>query len=130
MVVTTEFKRLFLRGLKWDATDASPTITLAAALKAAAQAQLVQTSTGLALIATSGNGHSTTFSLPVSGRGAVPQEIAEMIEDLLTRYDAAVATLGGTPSDDAIFTEMMAMLQAVTEVSNDYRNMRYGGVPA
>lgn len=128
MVVTTEFKRLFLRGLKWDAEE--QTITLTAALKAAARAQLLQTNQGLSLVATSGNGHSTTFALPVSGRDASPQDIAGMLEDLLTRYDAAVEALGGTPSDDQIFTEMMAMLEAVTEVYSDFTHLRTGACPA
>jgi hypothetical protein len=128
VVVTTEFKRLFLRGLKWDAEE--QTITLAAALKTAARAQLVQTNQGLSLIATSGNGHSTTFSLPVAGRDASPQDIAGMIEDLLTRYGAAEAALGGTPSDDQIFTEMMALLVPITESYSDFTLLRTGACPA
>lgn len=131
-MVATDFKRLFLRGISWDATDAS--ITLTAALKAAARAQLTATATGATLIGTAGNGHSVTFQLPSSGQGASPQDITELCEELITRYDAAVVALVASgvasPSDDQILTEMLALMTAATEVYSDFTQMRYGGVPA
>jgi L-asparagine transporter-like permease len=100
VVVTTDFKRLFLRGLKWDAEDASESPTLADTLKTAARAQLTTAGTGTILTGTSGNGHAVTFSLPMGGRGMTPQDMAELCEDMLTRYDAAEAAViaAGTAS--------------------------------
>jgi hypothetical protein len=127
VVVTTDFKRLFLRGLKWDAEDAS-VATLAATLKTAARAQLTTAGTGTILTGTSGNGHSVTFSLPMGGRGLTPQDMAELCEDMLTRYDAAetavIAAGTAEPTDDQIFTEMMAMLEPATESYPDFTQLR------
>jgi hypothetical protein len=127
VVVTTDFKRLFLRGLKWDAEEA-PVATLAATLKTAARAQLTTAGNGTVLTGTSGNGHSVTFSLPMGGRGLIPQDVAELCEEMLQRYDAAVAALvaAGTaePTDDQIFTEMLALLEPVYDAHPDFSQLR------
>lgn len=130
-MVATDFKRLFLRGIRWDATDAG--ISLADGLKLSARSQLTRTSTGLYLIGTAGNGHTASFSVPVGLRDSSPQEIAGMIEEFITRYDAAVAALAAagnaSPSDDQILTEMLALMTAVTEVYSDFSQLRTGGCP-
>lgn len=123
-VVATAYKRLTLRGLKWDAEAASSTLT--AVLKSAAQARLTETAKGKVLIATAANGHTTTFALPQNGASLTPQCAAEMISDLLDRYDKAVATLGGTPTDAQIFAEMMAMIEPVRETLEDFSLIRMG----
>ena len=126
-MVTTDYKRLFLRGLKWDAEDAS--ITLAAALKAAARAQLTPTKTGAILTATAGNNHSVTFTLPGAGQGATPAQIAALCEELLRLYDAATAALvaSGVPSptDAQLLTEMLHRLETVVRMGpSDFTGLR------
>lgn len=120
------FKRLFLRGLKWDAEEQS--ISLHDALKSAARAQLTETRNGLILIGTAGNGHTVNFSLPGNGGGLTPFDIADLLEDLLRRHEEASTNLvaAGTadPTDDQIFTEMLTLLVPVRAVTHDFGCLR------
>lgn len=125
MAITTNWKRLFLRGAKWDAAAASR--TLIAQLQVLAQARLTESGKGRVLVATAGNGRSTTFQLPTNGAGVTPLEVVDLIEELHRLYSTAVSNLGGTPTDDQIFAEMLALLEPVVEVRNDYSGLR--GVP-
>lgn len=131
MATTTEFKRLFLRGIKWDSVDQE--ITLADALKAASRSTLSNVNGGLVLIGSAGNGTSTTFALP-SGRGVTPTDVTELCERLLTEYDAAVAFLGDdavttegegeeaeeVADDNAIFAQMLLQIVPVRESYSDF----------
>lgn len=119
--VSTEYKRLFLRDLQWSAEDQN--ISLADALKAAARGRLSETKTGRVIISTAGNGKSVSFNTPSSASFS-PQVAAELCSELLDRYDAAVAYLGGTPTDADILAEMLAMLQVVAEASTDFSDLR------
>jgi hypothetical protein len=128
VATTTDFKRLFLRGLKWDSEDQG--LTLAEALKASARAQLVEVNGGKILTQTAANGGTFTFTLPANGQGLSPSAVAETIERLLREYDAATAAViaAGTPSptDEQIFTEMMAQLVTVRETYADVSEIRLG----
>jgi hypothetical protein len=116
-VVSTDYKRLFLRGIKWDAEDARPALRLEAALKAAARAQLTPTKGGVVLTGTAGNNHSVTFSLPAAGQGASPHQIAILCEELIKLYEdskaALIASGVETPSDDQLLTEILDRLQPI-----------------
>jgi hypothetical protein len=120
--VSTNYKRLFLRGLRWDA-DKGPLLDV---LKAVSRARLKDTQGGKVLTATTGNGQSATYTLPFNGAGASPQDIAELCEEMLTRYEAAVAEVSDSltediaANNDLIFNEMMALLQPVHEVAADF----------
>lgn len=123
--MTTAYKKLTLRGLQWDAEAGS--LTLAAVLKSAAQARLSETSSGLVLTGTAGNGHTVSFALPATnGLSLSSESVAEMISDLLDRYDAAIAVLGGTPTDAQIFSEMLAQLVPIRSVTDDFSQLRTG----
>lgn len=118
--VSTEYKRLFLRGVKWDATG---TTTLADVLKALAQASYASTKAGEVKVITGASVGSVQYSLPQNGRGLTPETAAELIGEMLDRYDKAVSDLGGTPSDDAIYAEMMANLMPVRRTRPDFSTM-------
>lgn len=106
----------------WDAEKAVPPLSLADGLKAAAKARLQQTREGTNLIATAGNGHSVTFSLPAAGQGATPHQIAILCEELLTlstdSTDALVASGVPIPKDEQVLAEMLHRLQPVRSLSN------------
>lgn len=122
MAVSTEFKRLFLRGIKWDADEAA--LTLFAGLKAAARARLTNTKTGKVLIGSTGNGHSVEYALPMAGRDVTPRDAAELCEEMLSLFDTAKTNLGGTPTDDQVFAEMLGLLAPVTETYADFTLLR------
>lgn len=124
--VSTKFKRLFVRSLKWSAEDAGD--SLWNVLKAAAVAKIESSTSGTVLLGTSSKGHSVTLSIPGSGRGYSPTEITEAIEEIIQSYEAAKAYLiaqgNPTPSDAQIHDEMLALMQPVTEVGSDYTELR------
>lgn len=128
---TTDFKRLFVQGLKWDAEDQSTEespVTFYAALKAASRARLTDNKTGRVLIGSAGNGRTVTFALPMNGQGLTPTDIAELCGEMLRRYDEAKADLvaAGTadPTDDEIYAELLAKLVPITESTIDMQGMR------
>jgi hypothetical protein len=133
-VVSTDYKRLFLQGLKWDAEDAG--ITLAEALKVAARAKLTSVDGGLVLIGVAGNGMSQTFTLPANGANLNPVSAAELCAEMLRRYDEAVADLAGqtpaveSPTDAQIFATMKTLLKAVRSYRSDFSQLRTGEVVA
>lgn len=121
MAASTTFKKLLLRGIKWDAE--AQTLTLADALKAAVQAKFSSsTSKGRFLSGTSQAGHAVSFTLP-SHRDATPQEIAEATLELLELFEAVVAELGGSPTDDEVLTAMLAKLIPCRSVQSDFSLM-------
>lgn len=122
--VATTFKRLFVRNLLWSAQEAGS--TLFSQLKSAAQARFQSTATGKILIATAANGHSHNWQIP---NYFTPQDAAELIEELITRYEEARAALiaGGTasPTDQQIYDELMDQLQPVRSVARDFSLGRF-----
>lgn len=124
--VSTPFKRLFLRKLAWDSEKSGN--SLFDGLKAAAIASIEDSGSGPILVGTGAKGHQVTFAIPAEGRGYTPAELCAAIEELLTRYDSAVASLVAsgipTPTDAQILTEMLAMLVAITEVYADFSDLR------
>lgn len=126
MVISTDYKRLFLRGLKWDSGENGQ--TLLANLKTAARARLTATSAGNFLIGSLANGHSAQYALPMNGRGLSQQDLSELCEQTLILYDSAKLNLGGTPTDDQIFAEMLGLLAPVKSSTNDYTQLRTAGI--
>lgn len=108
MATPIAYKRLFLRGLKWDSeTDGT---TLAATLKTAAQGKIEITERGMFLVGASANGTSSSFQLP---QGSItPESVSLLVSELLDNYDTALAALiaagDPTPTDDEIYTEMLS----------------------
>jgi hypothetical protein len=122
VAVSTEFKRLFLRGVKWDTDEAGT--TLFAGLKALARARLKETKAGKVLILSLANGHRVDYALPMNGRDITPRQVTELCEEVLGLFDTARTNLGGSPTDDQIFTEMLALCAPVTEQYADYTFLR------
>lgn len=125
MATSTNYKRLFLRGLKWDAEDAGkPLLDI---LKVAARARLTNTQTGAVLRSASGNGKTVEFSLPVNGQGLSPQDAAELCEEMFGLYETAAAGLDVDPTaanEGVIYPEMLALLTPTQEVHADYADLR------
>lgn len=128
MPVTTELRKLFLRGFKWDSEEQG--LSLYDVLKAAARAQSKETQSGKILTGTAANGGSFTFTLPAQANGLSPYAVTETLSNLLDVYDAAVAYLISTgiptPTDAQIFTEMMANLIPIKETFFDPSTTHFG----
>jgi hypothetical protein len=126
-VLTTDYKRLFVQGLKWDADQTGA--TLYNTLEVAARARLTQTSAGRSLIGTSANGHSVTYQLPQAGQGITQTAAAELCGEILRRYDEAKAALiaDGTaePTDDQIFRQLMSQLIAGYSSTTNFGALRF-----
>lgn len=124
-MLPTDYKRLFLRGLKWDAEDQDK--ALIDMLKVVARGQLKRVDGGQVVISTSGNGRSTTFATP---QGEItPVAFTSLLEELLRRYDEAKTYLIdeediAEPTDDQIFDEMLDKLEPVTSASMDFSECR------
>lgn len=95
MRASTEFFRLFIRGLAWDAEQNGA--TLEATLQAAAQARLTDTQRGKVLIGTGSQGTTVNYTLPSVG-DITAQDIATVCSELLDHVDAIKA-------DDADITD-------------------------
>jgi hypothetical protein len=120
--ISAAYKRLFLRGVKWDAETG--VTTMAAVLKSLAQASFEATKGGELKILTGASVGTVQYTLPANGAGLTPQTAAELISEMLDRHDAAVSELGaGSHSDDAIFAEMMANLNRVTRTRPTFVNL-------
>lgn len=121
--VATSFKRLFLRKLLWASQDGD--LSLLDGLKVAAKGQLLETSTGKTLVGASANGHDYEWEID---RSISPSDVAEMIEELITRYEEAVAYLddngNDSPTDTQIYTEMAKHLKAVRSIVYDFGGSR------
>lgn len=123
--VTTEFKRLLLRGLAWDAADDEA--TLEDTLKAACRARLSETDSGLVLVSASGNGTQAEYALPQSASSLTPEAVASAVESLLSIFEecnADLVTAGEeTPDDEAILEEMLDRLKPVRSAYADRSGM-------
>ncbi len=122
--VATSFKRLFLRSLLWASQESGE--TLLQTLKSAAKARLEGTQKGKVLIATSGNGHASTFQIPAD---FTTTDATELISELFDRYDEAKSKLiadgNSTPSDEQLVEEIMDKLQPVRSIANDFSGLRF-----
>lgn len=117
----TDFKRNLLRGIFWDGEEATPALDLQAALKAACRARYADTSEGLALVGTSGNGASITFALPNSNYSQAV--ISSAVSQLYDLFDEATAELvadgTATPTDEQVLARMLVLLKPVRELYSD-----------
>jgi hypothetical protein len=113
-VLNGQFKRLMLRQVFDSVQNAEGAQAgFNDALKAAAFGQLCITKSGRLLEISSGNGHMSKFSLPPTQTGLTPVAVTELFEEFLTRYDDAVAELGGQPTDKQIFDQMMSYFRSI-----------------
>jgi hypothetical protein len=129
VLVRTQFKRAWLVR---QAQLADATLPAAITLRAQIAAQLGTLvdaiSSGSAIAATSGNGHSVAFSTPGSG-GPGPDGMAELAEEMLVRHDRAAAALAiATPAsgdNDDILAQMLAALFPAREIRTSNVGLRY-----
>jgi hypothetical protein len=121
--VSASYRKLFLRGILWDAAEAG--IPLGQALQIACQSQLSETKSGKFLTGTSRSGHSVAFSLPMGGRGYSPEDITELCGELYDCFETAVGVLtwelDGTEvldkdNNQAIYTQMVASCSGFTSI--------------
>jgi hypothetical protein len=124
-MVSTGYKRLFLRCVKIDAGARS--IGVLTVLTELATAQVKNTAGGIFLTASQGNGQLYNV-LPNAGEGLNPVSWAELIEEILTRWEDATAALINedsipAPNDEQIYAEVFSKLNAATEVAADFSGM-------
>lgn len=122
MAASTPFARSYLRQLWADAQAEG--ITLLAKLSALNGNAVAAVATGQTIVSTSGNGRSVTFaggngSTRSPSEGATPFDIVELLDRLLSLYDAAVAVAANT-TDALRFAWMMARLKPVRSFSTEF----------
>lgn len=100
-------------------------VSLLAAIEAAAEGHVARVEHGKVLVAVAGNGHSSQWALP---EDFGPIDAVEMISELNDRYDEALAWLiaegDATPTDGEIRDEMMKVLRPVHSVAADFVDLR------
>jgi len=119
-VPSTAYKRLFLRAVY---RTVSETVSLLDALNTLADARFTDTKSGRVVVGTSSSGHSVEFAAPGAGTLS-PESLAELVSDLLDRYDAALVELGGTPTDAQIYATMLGRLTRITSFRTLAVNLR------
>jgi len=113
--VSKLYRRLFLRGIWWDAQTAG--MTLGEGLQAVAKARLKETEQGKILTGSTLAGASADFALPRNGQGMTPQHLAELVSWLLDLYDST-AEPGMT--DGEIFAAMLDSIKPPRRRSVDF----------
>lgn len=116
MSAPTSLKRLFLRGIKWDAQEQD--ITLREALEAVAKAGLDELKEGRYIQSSGHGGASVTFTFP---GGFGPTMIQETVSKMLDLMDEAEAALED-PTDEEVFVWMMGQLKPITSVRPIFNN--------
>lgn len=76
---------------------------------------------GTILTSSSGNGKSVGLAL-LSGHG--PVEAKEIFGELLDLRDAVIERLGGSPTDEEVYAEMMNSLVQIREYGHDFSRIR------
>jgi hypothetical protein len=108
----------------WARVGAGTYATLEAALLAVATSSLSAVTSGQ-IQSTAGNGHSTTFFSGADSYTA--QDFTESISELMDLRETVFSQrtdAGESVTDSAIYAEMLARLQPVTEVQADFTNIR------
>lgn len=121
MPVQASFKRLFVRKLLRDASEAG--ISFEDALWAVADARVEDVERGKIVIGTSANGNATQFSLPsFQGVFYTPADICDMVERIFEVYEDAQTALGDSATDGQLVVQMLidARMQTVRHLQNDY----------
>lgn len=125
--VPTDYKRLFLRSLKWDAEDSS--LSLLDTLKIAARARISETSKGKVLVGTAANGKSASFAIPAGSINNA--DLVCLCGEMVDRHEEAIRLLAArtvpiaSPTQTQIFDEMLALLQPAYSVCSDYSFLRF-----
>lgn len=120
--IANDLKRLFLRGIKWDAQSNDQ--ALYEVLMSIAHAKATEMRDGRIIQSSGMGGASVSFTFP---QGMTPTEAASLASEMLDRYEVAVAGLpiDPAPSDDQIFAAMMDQLRPVRGVIRpDFSTMR------
>lgn len=110
--------RSYLRSL-WAEAQAS-SVSLLSKLQAANSAAVAAVSTGKVLQSTSGNGRSVTFQVNAQ-EGITPTDLVEMLDRLMSLYDAAVVS--GNATDSTRYNFMLSKLKPVTSFRSDYSQL-------
>lgn len=125
---STGWKRLWLREQARQA-EASTVEgwTLRLQLESHLEGAVAAVGVGQAIASTSANGHSTTFSAPGSGTMGA-EAYGAMVDEMLSRYDQAAATLAAdgvdSPTDAQLLARMLAALQPIRSITTSYRTLR------
>lgn len=108
-MLSTKFKRGFLRKIYREANAAGE--SLLGQLELLQDARFEAVKTGFVLVSTSANGRSAQLAQVSANSGLTAESLAELSEELLTRYDEAetylIAEGTASPTDAQIFTEML-----------------------
>ena len=128
--LSTDFKRLLLRGIGWDAKKNG--LKLEEALRYVCQGKYQDNGDGRSIIATSGNGAAMQFALPQSDVNISPESVSSSCSELYDRYESAKADLvtegTASPTDESILAEMLDRLIPIRSSYSDRRGVAYYNV--
>lgn len=120
--ISSDLKRLFLRGIMWDVQAAGQ--TLLSGLIAVARAKASEIKDGRVIQSSGLGGASVSYSFPV---GMSPVQAAALASEMMDRYETAIDSLpeAPAPTDEQIFSAMMARLKPVRGVIRpDFTTLR------
>jgi hypothetical protein len=127
--VRGQLKRAFLNGLYLSLPDATP---LQDGLNAFLLSSFNGVKTGRLIEATSQNGHSVKFRVPVLGEHFRQEDVVELAQELREVYTTALVTLNiadnsAGNSDPQVLAQMLVddRMQGVTETQKDYTLINY-----
>lgn len=104
--ISSDLKRLFLRGIQWDAQSNGQ--SLYDTLVIVAKAKVSEMRDGRIIQSSGMGGASVAFTFP---NGMTPTQAAALASEMLDRYEDAVDALPSEPNDDQIFSAMMQRLR-------------------
>jgi len=112
-VLNADFRYAWL-GVQYRAAVAA-SVTLLARLESQSDTAVTALASGGGIKSASGNGKAMEYFGP-SESGISPTELGELTGQMLRLYAQSVEALGGTPTDAAIYAEMLYRIDPVTEV--------------
>lgn len=132
MSVSTLIKRASLDDAFDASVGASTPTSLRAQLRSEVTTARIAVSAGQVVANVSmtngAGGRSTGFSAPSKQNfnGLTPVSIFEMWQELVDLFDDASNSLGGTPTDAAVYAEMKGLLKPCREMENDFSLLLVG----
>lgn len=112
-MLKADFKYAWL-GVQYRAAVAAQ-VTLLVKLQALAASAVTALAAGGSIKSFSGNGKSGEYFGP-SESGISPTQLGELTGEMLRLYADSATALGGTPTDEEIYAEMLSRLDAVVEI--------------
>ena len=124
--IQAELKRAILDEL-WNAVPQNSAATLEEIIRKFKSGMWPNIKNGSFVNATSANGNQVSREIPAYVRQLSPDQFFMLGQEFLELQTLAISTLGGTPDDDAVYSEMQSSdsMQTVRRIGGDYTGLRF-----